>query len=57
MTEDDAYRSGKLGAETPRDFHAAVARYGWFGAAWLESIVRLADHGASRQGSAPTDGF
>lgn len=49
MAADSPYRLGSLGAVTPRDFEATVERYGWFGTAWLESILRLADHGASRQ--------
>ena len=48
MTDATPYRIGRPESVTARDFHDTVEHYGHYGAAWLEAIVRLADHGASR---------
>jgi CRISPR-associated endonuclease/helicase Cas3 len=43
------HQLGVLGSELPEDFWDLVEHYGYFGLAWLETILRLADHGASRE--------
>lgn len=53
FTADQPYRYGGVGSAAAVDFADSVARYGWFGVAWLEAIVRLADHEGSRRVAQP----
>ncbi len=46
---DSAHGLERLDAGIPERYATLTERYGWYGLAWLETLLRLADHGRSAQ--------
>lgn len=48
LATSSAHGLASIGATVVDRFWSLTAKYGWWGLAWLETLVRLADHCASR---------
>ena len=48
LTTSSAHGLASIGATVVDRFWSLTEKYGWWGLAWLETLVRLADHCASR---------